>query len=61
MESTNLVRFLSDEAALLVRQAATGDRAQTKARLDEAAELLSLGVRVLERAAGGTMEARKAA
>lgn len=61
METMDLVRFLRDEAAFLVRQAAAGDRKRAGARLDEAVELLSLGARVLERATDRTVEARKAA
>lgn len=61
METVNLVRFLTDEAASLVREAATKNGPQAQADLDEATELLALGTRMLRRVAHDPAAIRKAA
>jgi hypothetical protein len=61
METVNLVKFLSEEAAALVRSARAVGIADGGKRLDEAAELLTLAANMMARNAVVEDEVRRAA
>jgi len=61
MERLNLAKFLSQEAADIVQAAAHADAGQSASMLDEAAELMQLGARILSRHAEVTLEMKEAA
>ncbi len=61
MERLNLAKFLSQEAADIVQAAAHADAGQAASMLDEAAELMHLGARILSRHAAATLEMKEAA
>ncbi len=61
MERLNLANFLSQEAADIVRAAAHADAATAASMLDEAAELMTLGARILSRGPASAVEMKEAA
>ena len=61
MERLNLAKFLSQEAAEIVEAAARADAGEAASMLDEAAELMNLGARILSRRTEAALEIKEAA